>query len=776
MLIGLLKGIHTYSFVPHLNLKSFFRPRLQSSAMSSHSFKSDAWNWIDLHVSPAELRPDFTLMIGQTFAWFPISKNPTSAPDEQIAWVGVVPDPASIVDSGHGKAIAVRQTLSSTEFALLHYSSSSVSDSLKRKEELAMVNFLRSYFQLDYSLHELYNSWADGCPRMKTVLSCLPGVRVVQQDPYECLISFICSSNNNIKRITQMLMKMKESYGQFVGKLVFDDNSKMWRFDDNTISSPSVSSASASASAAASGAEGSIIASPMKSMLRSFHDLYSFPTPKALSETTEEALKALGTGYRAKFLHSASKIVVEKGNGWLYGLRGNKDRLAVQQELLILPGVGPKVADCVALFSLDQYNSVPVDTHVWDIVVRDYQPSLQQAKSLTPTVYEAVGDALRTRFNKAGWAHSVLFAGELPEFRRMLPQTMQDEMVEFANLKKDENKIKKDLKAEQKRAKAIGNIDVDVDVDVDVVETPQKAKKAKIVSGKSQGLARVVNAADIGIETESEDEDRNPKKVARISAASSSLSSSDSSINGKGKGKVKTESNSSAAIFKPFESVTGTWRSLLEPEISTPYFSELVSFLEGEMKTKSIFPPADEIFSAFSLCQFEDVKVCIIGQDPYHGVDQAHGLAFSVKHGIQVPPSLRNMFKELHNDMGITPPKHGHLVSWSRQGVMLLNPVLTVRKGEANSHQNRGWEQFTDAVIQAISDKNPGCVFLCWGGAAAKKCAQIDTSKHRILTSSHPSPLGAYKTSTPFIGSKCFSKCNQLLCEIGRETIDWKIK
>eukprot|EP01034_Spumella_vulgaris_P025778 gene25778-32270_t len=183
------------------------------------------------------------------------------------------------------------------------------------------------------------------------------------------------------------------------------------------------------------------------------------------------------------------------------------------------------------------------------------------------------------------------------------------------------------------------------------------------------------------------------------------------------------------------------------------------------------------IFSAFNLCPFDTVKVVVIGQDPYHGPGQAHGLAFSVQHGVAIPPSLKNMIKELTNDPDsvMNKPGHGNLEHWSQQGVLLLNNVLTVRKADANSHQKHGWEQFTDAVVRELS-KREGLVYLLWGKPAQLKCKNIDSTKNTIITSSHPSPLAAYKTDEPFIGSKCFSRCNAALVERGQTPIDWTIR
>jgi len=174
------------------------------------------------------------------------------------------------------------------------------------------------------------------------------------------------------------------------------------------------------------------------------------------------------------------------------------------------------------------------------------------------------------------------------------------------------------------------------------------------------------------------------------------------------------------------------------------------------------------------LCPFDNVKVVIIGQDPYHGPSQAHGLAFSVLRGIAPPPSLRNIFQEASKDVGISLPSHGNLEAWARQGVLLLNVCLTVRKGEANSHNKKGWEAFTDQVVKELAKKD-GIVYLLWGKPAAEKCKGINAQKNYIITSSHPSPLGAYKTDKPFMGSKCFSKCNEQLRIWGKTEIDWNL-
>lgn len=223
---------------------------------------------------------------------------------------------------------------------------------------------------------------------------------------------------------------------------------------------------------------------------------------------------------------------------------------------------------------------------------------------------------------------------------------------------------------------------------------------------------------------------------------------------------VSSESMSSipalSVDWEPLASLSPSWRDVVLSEYPKPYFRSLVTFVKAEQAKHTIFPPSKEIFTAFNLCPLDSVRVVIIGQDPYHGPNQAHGLAFSVKSGVDLPPSLRNIFTELRNDLGIPAPKGGNLEKWSRQGVMLLNTVLTVRKGEAFSHQKMGWEQFTDAVIRKLAAGDRRLVFLLWGKPAQSKITTcgIDQSKHVVITSSHPSPLAASKTNEPFLGSK----------------------
>lgn len=215
------------------------------------------------------------------------------------------------------------------------------------------------------------------------------------------------------------------------------------------------------------------------------------------------------------------------------------------------------------------------------------------------------------------------------------------------------------------------------------------------------------------------------------------------------------------------------WKSALALEFDEPYMIELDKFLEKETKAgKVIYPKESNIFAAFNLTPFDNVKVVIIGQDPYHGPGQAHGLSFSVPRGVKIPPSLVNIYKELKDDLGITPPDHGHLESWARQGVLLLNNVLTVEDGKAGSHHGQGWEKFTDKVIEILNQKKENLVFILWGAPAQKKAAAVDTKKHFILKSVHPSPLSSYRG---FFGSKPFSQTNEFLKAQGLKEIDWKI-
>lgn len=214
-----------------------------------------------------------------------------------------------------------------------------------------------------------------------------------------------------------------------------------------------------------------------------------------------------------------------------------------------------------------------------------------------------------------------------------------------------------------------------------------------------------------------------------------------------------------------------SWRKVLQPEFDKPYFELLTTFVRKEYKEKQCFPPAKLIFNAFDSCPFDQVRVVIIGQDPYHDVGQAQGLCFSVPDGIAVPPSLQNIYKELQSDLGITPPKSGNLQRWAEQGVLLLNATLTVEAHRPGSHQNKGWEELTDAAIAALNAQREHLVFLLWGAYAKRKGQVIDTRKHLVLTAPHPSPLSAYQG---FFGCKHFSKTNDYLVRNGLPPINWQ--
>lgn len=216
--------------------------------------------------------------------------------------------------------------------------------------------------------------------------------------------------------------------------------------------------------------------------------------------------------------------------------------------------------------------------------------------------------------------------------------------------------------------------------------------------------------------------------------------------------------------------IAPSWKLKLENEFSKGYFSELVDFVKSEYAQYKVYPKGKEIFNAFEHCDFDNLKVVIIGQDPYHGVGQANGLCFSVNDGVKMPPSLINIFKEIKDDVGKDFPRTGNLERWARQGVLLLNATLTVRAQSPGSHQNKGWEEFTDAVIKTISEEKSGVVFLLWGSYAQRKGEIIDASKHKVLTSAHPSPFAANRG---FFGNRHFSKANDYLVSQGKAPIDW---
>ena len=215
------------------------------------------------------------------------------------------------------------------------------------------------------------------------------------------------------------------------------------------------------------------------------------------------------------------------------------------------------------------------------------------------------------------------------------------------------------------------------------------------------------------------------------------------------------------------------WDEILSDEFEKPYYLELREFLKEEYRTKTIYPNMNNIFEALKRMSYKDTKVLILGQDPYHGENQAHGLAFSVQPNVAIPPSLLNIYKELQSDIGCFIPNNGYLIPWSDQGVLLLNTALTVRAHEANSHKGIGWETFTDRIIELLSERTDPVIFVLWGANARKKTALIDTSKHYILEAPHPSPLSARRG---FFGCKHFSKINEILIELGKKPIDWQIK
>ena len=214
------------------------------------------------------------------------------------------------------------------------------------------------------------------------------------------------------------------------------------------------------------------------------------------------------------------------------------------------------------------------------------------------------------------------------------------------------------------------------------------------------------------------------------------------------------------------------WNPLLRAEFDKPYWQPLQDFVRDERARHTVYPPHPEVFAAIHLTSYAETRVMILGQDPYHGPNQAHGLCFSVRRGVAIPPSLANIHKELRDDLGIEPPRHGNLEHWATQGVLLLNTTLTVRSGQAASHQGKGWETFTDQVIRVVSEKVDPVVFVLWGASARKKKALIDLDRHIVIESAHPSPLSAHNG---FFGSKPFSRANDALRSRGRQPIDWRL-
>jgi uracil-DNA glycosylase len=218
--------------------------------------------------------------------------------------------------------------------------------------------------------------------------------------------------------------------------------------------------------------------------------------------------------------------------------------------------------------------------------------------------------------------------------------------------------------------------------------------------------------------------------------------------------------------------VTTDWNPVLRGEFAKPYWPELQQFVSTERQRYTVYPPEQEVFAALHLTPYGETKVLILGQDPYHGPRQAHGLCFSVRQGVAIPPSLANIHRELHDDVGIPPPDHGNLEAWAHQGVLLLNATLTVRAGQAASHQGHGWETFTDEVIRTVAAKDHAVVFVLWGSYARRKKALVDTTRHTIIESAHPSPLSAHNG---FFGSRPFSRANSALAAAGLDPIDWRL-
>ena len=215
------------------------------------------------------------------------------------------------------------------------------------------------------------------------------------------------------------------------------------------------------------------------------------------------------------------------------------------------------------------------------------------------------------------------------------------------------------------------------------------------------------------------------------------------------------------------------WEQFFKEESQKPYYQNLMNFLDHAYQNATIYPKREDLFTCFDVCEYDDIKVVLIGQDPYHQPNQAHGLCFSVNKGIKIPPSLRNIYKELESDLQIKPVSHGYLMDWAKQGVFMLNAVLSVEEGKPLSHHKQGWEQFNDAVIQKLNEREKGMVFILWGNQAIKKAKWITNKNHVVITGVHPSPLSANRG---FFGSKPFSKCNEALKQMNQEIIDWQLK
>ena len=388
-------------------------------------------DFVDLEVPPAELRPSKTLTTGQCFHWTVVhptqkTEDPTASAwgtHDATEWIGTLR--LRLFDSNESVVLVVRELPDTTLYRLLattrdNTARSTVTEDEEKKE---LHRAILEYFQLEVGMVDLYEEWSESCQRLSKIAKCIPGVRIIRQDPWECLISFICSSNNNIPRITKMLASIRREYGK------------------------------------------PLLQIPMAKHENSENDsgeylqLYTFPSLEdlALQATDQDLRSKCGMGYRASYILETMKTLRDAergGEDYLRTvLRNIRDPIEVQTKLCEFKGVGRKVADCVALFSLDQENAIPVDTHVWNIAIRDYDPEgtlKTNVKSLTPSNYKMVGDLFRSRFpNKAGWAHSLLFVAELPSFKDLLPNDIVEEMETF---QKEEKERKRQQKEEKKKA------------------------------------------------------------------------------------------------------------------------------------------------------------------------------------------------------------------------------------------------------------------------------------------------------------------------------------
>ena len=398
--------------------KSPARKKVENDINSLRVYSADLANiapenmWVDMGVPPEELRPSATLTTGQSFSWLVVEDDETKvAEGEQKTSAWGVHDAKEWVGPLGNRVISIRETPTTTLYRVLHGPTDGADE------------YLRDYFQLDTPLAPLYEEWSGRDGRLGRIASVIPGVRILRQDPTECLFSFICSSNNNVPRITKMLAAFRETYGEFMMDLPCRSAIEVNLNGESA--APSLRHESIG------------------------RQLYSFPTLEALRDATDAALREMGLGYRASYIVATRDLLLELGGEeYLHSLRNMQDANGVQEKLVEFRGVGRKVADCVALFSLDQIEAIPVDTHVWHIACREYDPSLGEVKSLTPTVYMRVGELFRSRFpSHAGWAHSLLFVAELPSFRGVLPADIVSQMDEW----REQEKAKK---AEEKEAKA----------------------------------------------------------------------------------------------------------------------------------------------------------------------------------------------------------------------------------------------------------------------------------------------------------------------------------